>query len=42
MLVSYKWLNSYVDLSDVTPEELAEKLHVVELKLMILKRKVLN
>ena len=26
MLVSYKWLNSYVDLSDVTPEELAEKI----------------
>lgn len=26
MLVSYKWLNEYVDLSDVTPQELAEKL----------------
>lgn len=26
MLVSYKWLGSYVDVSDVTPEELAEKI----------------
>lgn len=26
MLVSYKWLQSYVDLKDVTPEELAEKI----------------
>lgn len=26
MLVSYNWLNDYVDLSDITPEELAEKI----------------
>ncbi|WP_165006800.1 MULTISPECIES: phenylalanine--tRNA ligase subunit beta [unclassified Enterococcus] len=28
MLVSYKWLNRYVDLSDVTPKELADKMSV--------------
>ena len=26
MKVSYKWLKEYLDLSDVTPEELAEKM----------------
>lgn len=26
MLVSYKWLDSYVDVSDITPEDLAEKI----------------
>ncbi len=26
MLVSYKWLGSYVDVSDITPEDLAEKI----------------
>ena len=26
MLVSYKWLNRYVDLSNVTPKELADKI----------------
>ncbi|OTP11987.1 phenylalanine-tRNA ligase beta subunit [Enterococcus sp. 10A9_DIV0425] len=28
MLVSYKWLNQYVDLSNVTPQELADKMSV--------------
>ena len=28
MLVSYKWLNRYVDLSNVTPKELADKMSV--------------
>lgn len=28
MLVSYKWLNQYVDLSDVTPKELGDKMSV--------------
>lgn len=28
MLVSYKWLNQYVDLSAVTPQELADKMSV--------------
>lgn len=26
MLISYQWLNEYVDLSDITPEELADKM----------------
>src|SRR5690606_31630774 len=26
MLVSYKWLQDYVDVSDISPEELAEKI----------------
>lgn len=26
MLISYKWLNEFVDLSDVTPDELADKM----------------
>lgn len=26
MLISYKWLNEYVDLSDLTPDELADKM----------------
>lgn len=26
MLVSYKWLSQYVDISDITPQELAEKI----------------
>ena len=26
MKVSYKWLKEYLDLSDVTPDELAEKM----------------
>lgn len=26
MLISYQWLNEYVDLSDVTPDELADKM----------------
>ena len=26
MLVSYKWLNKYLDLSAVTPKELADKM----------------
>lgn len=25
MLVSYKWLNEYVNLSNVTPQELADR-----------------
>lgn len=28
MLVSYKWLNKYLDLSAVTPKELADKMSV--------------
>ena len=28
MLVSYKWLNEYVNLSNVTPQELADKMSV--------------
>lgn len=28
MLVSYKWLNEYIDLSDVTPQALADKMSV--------------
>lgn len=28
MLVSYKWLNRYVDLSNVAPKELADKMSV--------------
>lgn len=28
MLVSYKWLNKYIDLSNVTPKELADKMSV--------------
>ena len=28
MLVSYKWLNRCVDLSNVTPKELADKMSV--------------
>ena len=28
MLVSYKWLNRYLDLSNVTPKELADKMSV--------------
>ncbi len=35
MLVSYKWLNEYVNVEDITPEELAEKLHVAVLKSMV-------
>ena len=26
MLVSYKWLNEYVDLKDVAPKDLADRL----------------
>ena len=26
MRLSYKWLKEYVDLSDITPEELADKM----------------
>lgn len=28
MLVSYKWLNEYLDLSEITPKELADKMSV--------------
>ena len=26
MLISYKWLSNYVDFSQITPQELAEKI----------------
>jgi phenylalanyl-tRNA synthetase beta chain len=28
MLVSYKWLNDYLDLSEISPNELADKMSV--------------
>lgn len=35
MYVSYKWLADYVDLSGITPDELAEKSHAVVLRLKV-------
>ena len=38
MKVSLKWLNKYVDISDVTPEELAEKLTFAGIEVEEVKR----
>ncbi len=32
MKLSYEWLNEYLDLSSITPQELGEKCHVLGLK----------